>query len=94
MGWTKITDTLVCADPPDTREHTGTFEKVHSGEEQYLSFSVLALDLQVVIGDLHAQVVRREMLDIQVDCELLPVGPHLEETQAHGTPLRYSVLSA
>lgn len=38
---------------------------------------MLPLDLHIVIGDLHIQVIRRKMLDIQVDCELFPVRPHL-----------------
>lgn len=35
-------------------------------------------DLHIVISDLHIQVIRREMLDIQVDCELVPVRSHLQ----------------
>ena len=42
---------------------------------------MLALDLHVVICTLDVKLLRREVLHIQVDCELVPVGPHLEKNQ-------------
>lgn len=48
-------------------------------EEDYLSFSMLALDLHVVVSDFHTELIRREVLDVQVDCELIPVRSHLRE---------------
>lgn len=38
---------------------------------------MLALDLQVVISHLHAQLIRGEVLDVQVDRKLVFVRPHL-----------------
>lgn len=38
---------------------------------------MLALDLHIVISDLNTELVRREVLDVQVDCEFIPVRPHL-----------------
>lgn len=49
-------------------------------EEDYLSFSMLALDLHIVVSDLHTELIGREVLDVQVDCELIPVRSHLRET--------------
>lgn len=40
---------------------------------------MLALDLQVVISDLHAQLIGGEVLDVQVDCKLVLVRPHLKK---------------
>lgn len=51
--------------------------------EQYLSFSMLALDLHVVISDLHAELIRREVLDVQVDSVLVSIRPHLWERITH-----------
>lgn len=42
---------------------------------------MLALDLHVVISDLHTELIRREVLDVQVDCELIPVRPHLGDIE-------------
>lgn len=52
---------------------------IPNGQQQNknLSFSVLALDLHVVVGDLHVQIIGSKMLDVQVDCELFPFRPHL-----------------
>lgn len=44
---------------------------------------MLALDLHVVIADLHTEVFGWEVLDVQVDCELVPVRPHLFDTYKH-----------
>lgn len=46
-------------------------------QNKNLSFSMFALDLHIVVGDLHVQIIRSKMLDVQVDCELFPVRPHL-----------------
>lgn len=50
-------------------------------DEGHLSFSVLALDLHIVIDHLHAELVGGEVLDIQVNRELVSVGPHLRDKQ-------------
>lgn len=42
---------------------------------------MLALDLHIVVGDLHVQIIRSKVLDVQVDCELFPVRPHLQNTK-------------
>lgn len=42
---------------------------------------MFALDLHVVVGDLHVQIIGSKMLDVQVDCELFPVRPHLRKHQ-------------
>lgn len=44
----------------------------------HLSLSMLSLDLHVVISHLHVEFIRREVLYIHEDRELVPVGPHLE----------------
>lgn len=44
---------------------------------------MLALDLHVVISDLHTELIRREVLGVQVDCELIPVRPHLRGAHKH-----------
>lgn len=44
---------------------------------------MLAPDLHIVIGDLYAELIGRKMLDVQVDCELVSVRPHLRKTKKH-----------
>lgn len=40
-----------------------------------------ALDLYIVISHLHIELIRRKVLDIQVDGELVSVRPHLKGTR-------------
>lgn len=42
---------------------------------------MLALDLHVVVSDLHPELIRREVLDVQVNCKLLFIRPHLRSIQ-------------
>lgn len=44
---------------------------------------MLPLDLHIVFSHLHIQVIRSKMLDVQVDCELFPVRPHLQNIKTY-----------
>lgn len=44
---------------------------------------MLPLDLHIVIGNLHIQVIGSKMLDVQVDCEFFPVRPHLQNIKTY-----------
>ena len=48
------------------------------GGRSHLSLSMLSLDLHIVISHLYVEFIRREVLHIHEDRELVPVGPHLE----------------
>lgn len=56
----------------------------------HLSFSMLALNLHIIISHLHLELLRREVFHIQVDRESIPVGSHLQKvlTAAIGTVVR------
>ena len=65
--------------------HTHTHTRTHTLKGgTHLSFSVLALDLHVVVGDLHVELIWGEVLDVQVDAELVSVRPHLGNRDGDG----------
>ena len=49
---------------------------------------MLALDLHIVISDLHTELIRREVLDVKEDSKLIPVRPHLRDTHKHRERVR------